>query len=547
MPAGSGVRVSVEDYLFYVDRALAGMRSILLELGDDRAVARPALPGANTPYGLVTHCLGVVEYWAGRLVAGREVVRDREAEFEATGTVARLLDRIGAARHRLAEDLTGLDSAAPPAATPDPAFQGPDRELDRGGVLVHVLEELVQHHGQLEVLRDALLVAPPSVPAFEPPLTWLRRKEGVKWRRPGPDVLPAWVADMDFPVAPAVRAALVETIDRGDLGYPDWTGVHPLAELFAERMASRFDWRADPAHVRGVTDVISALQIVLDLATTPGDGVVLQEPNYPPFRATVPSMGRRVVPLRVVPDGTSWRHDLDALDAALSNGSSARVLLLVNPHNPTGRAFRRDELEAVADLAGRHDLLVVSDEIHADLVHAPGRHVPFASLGADVAARTVTVTSATKAFNIAGVRTAVVHVGSAELRRRWDAEPPDLHGVASSLGVVATAAAWTDGGSWLDGLRDHLVRQRDRLVDGLAGVPGLTLRPPDATYLAWLDWTGADLGEDAAAFFLREAAVYGSPGPDYGASPDWLRLNFATSTALLDQIVERIRGAVGRR
>ena len=541
------VGTSVEDYLYFVGVALDGMRAIARELGDARVNDRPPLPGANTAFGLVTHCLGVMTYWGGALVGGREIVRDREAEFTATGTVAELVDAVDAAEAQLRVDLDGVDPAAPPALPPDPAFQGPDRDLDRGGVLLHLFEELAQHHGQLQVLRDALLAAPAPVPAYEPPLTWLRAKQGVKWRRPGADVLPAWVADMDFPVAPAIRAALAESIDRGDLGYPDWSDLHPLAELFAERMATRYDWRADPARVRGVTDIISALQIVLDLATAPGDGVVLQGLNYPPFRATVPTMGRRVVPLPVVPDGTGWRHDLGALDVALRNGPGAKVLLLVNPHNPTGRAFRRDELEAVADLAARHDLLVVSDEIHADLVHAPGRHIPFASLGADVAARTVTVTSATKAFNIAGLRTAVAHVGPSELGKRWDAEPPDLHGVASTLGVVATAAAWTDGDGWLEGVRGHLARQRDRLVDGLAAVPGLTLRRPEATYLAWLDWTAADLGEDAAAFFLREAGVYASPGPEYGGTPDWLRLNFATSTAVLDEIVGRIRAAVGRR
>lgn len=539
------VAIAVDSYLYFVDRALAGMQAILEELGDDLANSRPPLPGANTPFGLVTHSLGVVEYWAGRLVAGRNVVRDREAEFEARGRVADLVAAVDRARAQLAADVDKLDSAAPPAVTPDPEFQGPELDLDQGGVLVLVLEELVQHHGQLEILRDALLAAPPAVRAFEPPLAWLRAKQGVKWRRPGPDELPAWVADMDYPVAPMIRSALVEAIDRGDLGYPDWfDGRHPLADAFAARMSSRFGWEADPMHVRGVTDIIAALQIVVDLATSPGDGVVLQEPNYPPFRASVPTMGRRIVPLPVVPDGDTWRHDLDALDVALRNGPGARVLLLVNPHNPTGHVFGAVELEAVAELAARHDLLVVSDEIHADLVHAPHRHIPFASLGADVAARTVTVTSATKAFNIAGLRTAVAHVGPAELRRRWDAEPPDIHGVVSNLGVVATHAAWTAGDVWLDGVVAHLHRQRDRLVTGLADVPGLSLRAPEATYLAWLDWTGSNLGEDAAEYFRREAKVYASPGPDYGGTPDWLRLNFATSSEVLDRIVAQMRGVV---
>ena len=311
-------------------------------------------------------------------------------------------------------------------------------------------------------------------------------------------------------------------------------------------MADRHGWDADPTHVRGVTDIISGLQIVLDLATSPGDGVVLQEPNYPPFRATVPTMGRRVVPLPLVPDGDSWSHDLDALERALREGGGAKVLLLVNPHNPTGRVFRRDELEAVAELATRHGLLVVSDEVHAELVYGPARHIPFASLGADVAARTVTLTSATKAFNIAGLRTALAHVGPPELLRRWDEQPPDIHGVASTLGVVATHAAWTAGDDWLTQARAHLHHQRDRLTAGLADTRGLTLRSPEATYLAWLDWTEAHLGEDASSFFLRESRVFTGPGPDYGGTHDWMRLNFATSTEVLDDIVSRIRQAANR-
>lgn len=533
---GTRIGTGVEDYLYFTGRALDGMRAVLLELGDDLAAARPPWPGANTPFGLVTHCLGVVEYWAGALVGGRNVVRDREAEFTATGRVADLVARIDACRGQLREDLAGVDAAAPPRTTPDPDFQGPDRPLDQGGVLFHVFEELSQHLGQLEVSRDVLLAGRPVEP-FEPPLRWLRGKRGVKWSRPGPDVVPAWVADMDYPVAPVIRAALVEAIDRGDLGYPDWPADrHPLADVFTSRMVQRFGWDADPLHVRGLTDVISGLQVVLDLATQPGDGVVLQEPNYPPFRATVPAMGRRPVPLPVVPDGDGWRHDLDALEAALAQ-QPARVLLLVNPHNPSGRVFGRDELAAVADLAARHDLLVVSDEIHADLVFDPHRHVPFASLGPEVAARTVTLTSATKAFNIAGVRTALAHVGPEALRRRWDAEPPDLHGVAGVLGVEATAAAWRDGDAWLDQLRAHLRERRDRLAAAVADLPGVNMRVPEATYLAWLDCHGARPGEDAAQALLREGGVYASPGPDYGGPVDALRVNFATSAALLDDVI----------
>ncbi len=547
MPESDEAPPSVADHIYFIDRALDGMAGTLTELGDDLVVLRPDLPGANTPYGLVTHCLGVLEYWAGYVIAGRTVERDRAGEFRALGTVAELIPRIDAARLRLRADLAAFEWSSPPRNSPEPEFLGPDRVLDQGGVVLHIFEELAQHRGQLEVMRDALLAAAGPVAAtspFEPPIAWLRRKRGVKWQRPGPDQLPAWVADMDFPVAAAIRSAIVDAVDRGDLGYPDWSEPHPLAKPFADRMRQRFGWNAEPDHVRGLTDVIQGLQMVFDLATEPGDGVVLQEPNYRPFRLAVPTMQRRAVQLHVVPDGDSWRMDVERLETDLAT-RPARVLLLVNPHNPTGRVLRRDELQALAAVAERHDLLVVSDEIHADLAYRPAVHIPFASLGDDVAARTVTLTSATKAFNIAGLRTAVAHIGPAWLRDRWDAEPPDIHGVAGVLGVEATLAAWRDGDEWLAGVVKHLQRNRDRLVDGLTAIGGVSLRTPQAGYLAWVDCSGARPGVDVAALLQEQARLYASPGPDYGGPPDWVRLNFATSTALLDDMISRMATALG--
>ena len=536
---------SVAGHVYFIDRALDGMAKTLTDLGDDLVVIRPDLPGANTPYGLVTHCLGVVEYWAGHVIAGRTVERDRAAEFRARGTVAELMAQIDAAQLRLRADVSAAEPSSPPRKSPDPEFLGPDRPMDQGGVLLHIVEELAQHRGQLEVTRDVLLAAAGPVGArspFEPPTAWLRKKHGVKWHRPGPGQLPAWVADMDFPVATPIRTAIIDALDRGDLGYPDWPAPHPLAALFADRMRQRFGWNADPDHVRGLTDVIQGLQIVLDLATEPGDGVVLQEPNYRPFRLAVPAMQRQAVQLHVVPDADSWRLDLDRLEAEPAT-QLARVLLLVNPHNPTGRVLRRDELQALAAFAERHDLLVVSDEIHADLVYHPAVHIPFASLGEQVAARTVTLTSATKAFNIAGLRTAVAHIGPAWLRDRWDAEPPDIHGVAGVLGAEATLAAWRDGDEWLSGVVKHLQRNRDRLIDGLNAIDGVRVRTPQAGYLAWIDCSGARPGADVAALLREQAQLYASPGPDYGGPSDWVRLNFATSTTLLDDIIHRMASA----
>jgi bifunctional pyridoxal-dependent enzyme with beta-cystathionase and maltose regulon repressor activities len=544
--------LDLADYLYYVRRAVGGMTRIVTELGDDRACLRPDLPGANTPYGLLTHCLGVVEYWGGALIAGRDVQRDRAGEFDATGTVAALRTRADAVLRQFETDLLAMDPTAPLRREPESWALGPDRPLTQASAAFHIYEELSQHHGQLEVLRDALnagRVPPPEREFEDVPLTWLRGKRGVKWHRSGefrrgPDLIPAWVADMDFPVAPAVRTAIMATVDRGDLGYPDWP-VHPLAEPFARRMRTRHGWSPDPAHVRGVTDLIQALQIVIDLASGPGDGVIAHTPNYPPFLATIPAMGRRLVSAPLYPSGAlSWTWDHDRLAAEIAR-AGARILLLVNPQNPTGRVFRRDELERLADLAERHDLTVVSDEIHADLVHDPQVHIPFASLGPDAAARTVTVTSATKAFNLAGLRTAVAHVGPAALRDAWDAQPPDLYGATNVLGVEATLAAWAHGDDWLARLRAHLRDRRDQLSARIDGVPGVTLRRPEAGYLAWLDFAGADLPEDPAAWLRRTAGIELVPGPDFGpGNESYARLNFATSSALLTDLADRLSTAL---
>lgn len=197
---------------------------------------------------------------------------------------------------------------------------------------------------------------------------WLRSRSDVKWHRPGPGVPPAWVADMDFLLPPPVATALHETVDRGALGYPDWPHGTPLRAAFAERMAARYGWDAPAARVREQTDLIQSLQLLLHLATASGDAVAVQTPNYPPFLATLRTMNRRAVPVPMVDTDDGWRMDF----AALADGVARRgceVLLLVNPHNPTGRVLTREELTDLAAIARRHDLLIISDEIHAELTY----------------------------------------------------------------------------------------------------------------------------------------------------------------------------------
>lgn len=370
----------------------------------------------------------------------------------------------------------------------------------------------------------------------------LSRGPGLKWARAtAAGALPAWIADMDFPVAEPVQAALLDAVHT-DLGYPAWDDRpqdNPLIEAFVTRMTRRYDYVPQPAHVRVFTELIQALQAILHVATAPGDAVAIHTPAYPPFVGTLEQMGRRLVPVPMVDTATGWVFDTDRLAADVSR-YRCRAFILVNPHNPTGRVFTRGELSGIAELAERHDLLVIADEIHADLVYEPHRHQPFAALAPELAARTVTLTSASKAFNLAGLRCSVADVAAAPVRQALDALPPLLLGQPGTPGVLGTVAAWQHGDAWLAEVRAILDRNRQLVAAGLPDA--VRHHVPEATYLAWLDWRPLGLGADPAALLLDKTQVMLSHGPDFGpGGQGHARLNFATSRPILDEILRRLR------
>ena len=380
----------------------------------------------------------------------------------------------------------------------------------------------------------------------------LRRRRTVKWTLYGPDVLAAWVAEMDFDVAPAVRAALLDAVEREDFGYVE-ADLSELTGAAAAFFSSTYGWDVPAHRVFPVADVLAGIRGALDTFVAPGAPVVVPVPAYPPLFDVVELSGRPVVPVPMVDAPAGGREagpalDLERIDAALVAGAGA--VLLTSPHNPTGRVFGAAELGALAEVVDRHGARVVADEVHGPLTYPGHPFVPYASVGEAAAAHAVTVTSASKAWNLAGLKCAQV-VTNRDDARRWRAVPLFAVPGPTPLGIAASVAAYRDARDWLTALVAHLDANRRRLTDLVAeALPGVRLHPPEGTFLAWLDCRALGL-DDPARFFLDEARVALSDGPAYGGPAggyeQHVRLNIATSTALLDEIVGAMGTALRRR
>ncbi len=372
-------------------------------------------------------------------------------------------------------------------------------------------------------------------------LAALRQRKSMKWRTYPQDVLPAFVAEMDFDLAEPIKEAVSSALAAGDCGYAH---KGALGQAFAAFAAQRLGWSPQESRVFAIPDVMTGIAEVLMAVTPPGSGVVLNTPVYAPFFGRIGFAGRRVVeaPLRRLDDGS---YDLDpgALDRALAE-DGVRCYLLCSPHNPVGRVWSAEQLLTAADICQHHDAVLLVDEIHAPLVLPGAEQVSFLSLDHPMTERAFVFTSATKGWNIPGLKCGVAVAGSdqgaALLDERWDAL------LAAHLGVLGSVAAFTESLPWLDAVLAQLDQNR-RLLSRLLGehLPSVRYVQPQASFLAWLDCRELGLGDDPAAGFLDRGRVALAAGADYGTQgAGYARLNMGTSPELVEQAVLRMAAAV---
>nr|WP_154324845.1 PatB family C-S lyase [Pantoea sp. 201603H] len=363
--------------------------------------------------------------------------------------------------------------------------------------------------------------------------------DSIKWNKYGDrDVLPLWVADTDFRSPDCIIDALQQRINHGVFGYGDTP--HELIEVVIQRMAERYNWQVEADWIVLLPGVISGLNLSVRAFTSPNQGTLAPTPIYPPFRLSASWAQRSQLNIQMHLEAGRWLMDLAATEQQLSGNE--KLLMLCNPQNPGGTVYRQEELEAQLRFAQRHDLIVCSDEIHCDLLLEPGaRHIPFAALSEDAAQRSITLTSPSKTFNIAGLGASIAIIPNKELRQRFNTARQGIVPGVDVLALVAATAAWRDGQSWLDAQLDYLRVNRDMLVDAVNAMPGLTMSSPEATYLGWIDVKKLALTNPAS--FFEEHGLGFSPGRDFG-DDGFIRFNFGCTRATLQEALQRMTRAI---
>ena len=369
-----------------------------------------------------------------------------------------------------------------------------------------------------------------------------RGTNSYKWDTPAEEgVLPMWVADMDFRTAPAITEALQRRVAHGVFGYTRVPDAY--YEAVTGWFARRHGWSFDPAWIIYTSGVVPAVSAIIKAMTRPGDTVIVQTPAYNCFYSSIRNNGCLLGSNRLLEDGGRYTVDYEGLER-LAADPRATVLLLCNPHNPTGRVWTRDELRRIGDICLRHGVFVIADEIHGELTYEGHDYTPFASLGDDLLRGSATCLSPSKAFNIAGLQIANIVAADGEVRRRIDRAINDNEVCdVNPFGVLATIAAYNEGGPWLDELRQYLWGNYEYLLQFLGErLPGCTVSPLEGTYLPWLDCRRTGLASDElAGRLLRRQRLMVNPGTMYGPGGEgFLRLNMACPRALWQEGLERL-------
>jgi cystathionine beta-lyase len=370
----------------------------------------------------------------------------------------------------------------------------------------------------------------------------LRTHRSEKWREFASDVLPLPVAEMDFPLAAPIRDVLLDMVSHSDLGY---LGPIPEVPLSFEKFAMRrWGWKLDPSQIHIVTDVGVGAVEVLRLLTSAGDKVLINTPVYHNFDTWIREIHLEEIDVPFCQEGDEWRLDLAGIEQAYKTGVKAH--LLCNPHNPIGYVYSKSELTTIAELAREYSVIVISDEIHGPLTYSEESFVPFLSLGEAAEAVGIVITAASKAWNIAGLKCAIVVSQNSQIDLILKKLPPATHYRASLLGGFATAAAYSQGEEWLDGVMKTLDSNRYLLRDLLSKhIPQIKYRVPNCTYLAWLNLEALDLGRNPAKVLLERGKVALSPGVAFSPRTfNFVRMNFATSPEILTEAVNRMVVAI---
>jgi cystathionine beta-lyase len=377
-----------------------------------------------------------------------------------------------------------------------------------------------------------------------------RCSDSIKWRKYGADILPMWVADMDFLSPEPVIRTLRERIEHGFFGYPDCISDDPdqpsiLRQVIVERLARLYGWQVSPEQLVFVPGVVTGFNLACHALVAPAEAVVIQTPVYPPILGAAKETGvqGQEVELTLKPDG-SYDVDWEAFERRLT--AQSKLFILCNPHNPVGKVFRKDELLRMAEICLRHGVMICSDEIHCDLVYSGHQHIPLASLDPEISKNTITLMAPSKTYNLAGLQCSFAIIQNPELRKRYLDARGGLMPWVNLMGMVAAQSAYQHGESWLAQLLQYLEVNRDFLCDYVSReLPGVKMGKPEGTYLAWLDCRQTEITQNPCQFFLEQGRVAFNDGETFGkGGQGFVRLNFGCPRPTLIDGLERVKQAL---